>query len=259
MKDIKLSVQKTYSEIAKGNTTGCCGTAGPKYAHEEALGYDRSDLEKIPEGAVLGVGCGNPVALASLREGEVVLDLGSGAGIDVFLAADRVGPKGRVIGVDMTPEMLARARQNAEKGGYANVEFRQGEIEALPVEDGTVDCIISNCVINLSVDKGKTFGEAYRVLRHGGRLMVSDIVLTKELPREVVKSVEAYTGCVAGAVMMDDYLGAMEKVGFRDVKVVSSVDASFLAETTCGCGIIKKEDVAELGLKSIKVSAVKGE
>ncbi len=257
MKEIKLSVKKTYSGIAKGGKTGCCGGGKGKFAHEEAVGYDKAELSGIPEGAVLGVGCGNPVALASLREGETVLDLGSGAGIDAFMAAGRVGPKGRVIGVDMTPDMLSRARENAEKGGYSNVEFREGEIENLPVPDGSVDCVVSNCVINLSVDKARTFSEAYRVLRPGGRLMVSDIVLTRELPRAVVESVEAYTGCVSGAVMAEDYLSAIKGAGFRDVEVIASDDASFLAETTCGCGIVTRENISDLGLRSMKVRACK--
>jgi arsenite methyltransferase len=256
-KKIKLSVQKTYSGIAKGESGGCCGSAKPKFAHEEKIGYDVNELLGLPKGAVLGVGCGNPVALASLKEGEVVLDLGSGAGIDVFLAANRVGPSGRVIGVDMTPEMLARAKKNAEDGKFTNVEFRHGEIEALPVVDSSIDCVISNCVINLSVDKDKTFSESYRVLRSGGRLMVSDIVLTKDLPRAVVENVEAYTGCVSGAVKYDDYVSAVKRAGFTDVTVISMDDASFLAETTCGCGIVTKDNVSDLGLRSLKLLAKK--
>ena len=204
-KKIKLSVQKTYSGIAKGESGGCCGSIKPKFAHEEKIGYDVKELLGLPKGAVLGVGCGNPVALASLKEGEVVLDFGSGAGIDVSPAANRVGPSGRVIGVDMTPEMLSRAMRERRRRKIHDVEFRHGEIEALPVDDGSIDCVISNCVINLSVDKDKTFSESYRVLKSGGRLMVSDIVLTKDLPRAVVENVEAYTGCVSGAVKYDDY------------------------------------------------------
>jgi len=257
MKKIQLSVQKTYSEIAKGNVTGCCGTDKPKFAHEKSIGYDVDELETLPEGAVLGVGCGNPVALASLRDGEVVVDLGAGAGIDAFLAAGRVGASGRVIGVDMTDEMLERARVNAANGGFGNVEFLKGRIEELPVDDHTADCVISNCVINLSVDKDATFSEAYRVLKPGGRLMVSDIVLTKDLPREIVENVEAYTGCVSGAVLMDDYIASIHKAGFSDVKVVSLDDASFLAQTTCGCGIVTKDNIDELGLRSMKVFAVR--
>jgi len=256
-KKIKLSVQKTYSGIAKGETGGCCGLVKPEFAHEEKIGYDVNELLGLPKGAVLGVGCGNPVALASLKEGEVVLDLGSGAGIDVFLAANRVGPSGRVIGVDMTPEMLSRSMKNAEDGKFTNVEFRHGEIEALPVVDGSIDCVISNCVINLSVDKDKTFSESYRVLKSGGRLMVSDIVLTKDLPRAVVENVEAYTGCVSGAVKYDDYISAVKRAGFTDVTVISMDAASFLAETTCGCGIVTKDNVSDLGLRSIKVLAKK--
>jgi SAM-dependent methyltransferase len=257
MKKIQLHVQNTYSEIAKGNKTGCCGTERPKFEHEESIGYDVAELEALPEGAVLGVGCGNPVALASLREGEVVIDLGAGAGIDAFLAAGRVGKTGRVIGVDMTDEMLDRARANAAKGGFTNVEFIKGEIEDMPVPDNTADCVISNCVINLSVDKDRTFSEAFRTLRPGGRLMVSDIVLTKDLPREIVENVEAYTGCVSGAVLMDEYIAAIKNAGFTDVKVVSLDDASFLAETTCGCGIVTKDNIDDLGLRSMKVSAAK--
>jgi arsenite methyltransferase len=256
MKKIKLGVMKTYSEVAKGGQ-GCCGPAGPRYAHEEKIGYDPKDLKKIPESAVLGVGCGNPVAVASLKKGEVVLDLGSGAGIDVFLAADKVGSTGRVIGVDMTPEMIERARDNAEKGGFKNVEFRLGEIENLPVDDGTIDCVISNCVINLSVDKDKTFAEAYRVLRPGGRLMVSDIVLTKELPREITDNAEAYSACIAGAVMLDGYLDSIRRAGFLEAKVLSSTDASFLAEAACSCGTLIMDNISDLGLRSIKVLALK--
>ena len=168
----------------------------------------------IPEGANLGLGCGNPVALASLRPGETVLDLGSGGGIDCFLAARKVGPEGRVIGVDMTAEMIHLARENAQKSGLKNVEFRLGEIENLPLEDGSVDAVISNCVINLSTDKERVFREIYRVLKPGGRMMVSDIVLDGELPAKVKDSVAAYTGCIGGALKRDDYLAAIVKAGF---------------------------------------------
>ncbi len=204
----------------------------------------------MPEGANLGFGCGNPVAIASLKEGEIVLDLGSGAGFDAFLAAQRVGKTGRVIGVDMTPEMIEKARANAAKGSYSNVEFRLGEIEKLPVEDNCVDAIISNCVINLSPDKQRVFAEAFRVLKPGGRLMVSDLVLVKELPAALKGSVEAYVGCLAGAIRKDDYLNFISLAGFRDVKVVSEtsypVDAMF-----------EKLKGAEGAIAGIKVSAVK--
>jgi len=174
----------------------------------------------VPDGANLGLGCGNPVALASLSEGETVMDLGSGAGFDCFLAANRVGKKGRVIGVDMTPEMLEKARENAAKGGYDNVEFRLGEIENLPAVDNSVDAVISNCVINLSPDKGRVFAEAFRVLKPGGRLMVSDIVILRELPDFIRKSAAAYVGCISGALLKDEYIGMIEKAGFGKVTVM---------------------------------------
>ena len=184
------------------------------------MGYSEAEMAAAPEGANLGLGCGNPTALASLKSGEVVLDLGSGAGFDCFLAAKKVGATGRVIGVDMTPEMIEKARKNAEKAGVANVEFRLGEIENLPVADNSVDVVISNCVINLAPDKKRVFAEAFRVLRPGGRLMVSDIVLLAELPQVIMDSVAAHVGCLAGASRKQDYLGAVEVAGFRDVQVV---------------------------------------
>jgi SAM-dependent methyltransferase len=225
-KDMKDVVREKYGKIAATSGTccpsaSCCG--GPAVVTEigKKIGYADSDLAMVPEGANLGLGCGNPIALASLREGETVLDLGSGAGFDCFLAADRVGKTGRVIGVDMTPEMIERARENARRDKIENVEFRFGDIEHLPVEEGSVDVIISNCVINLAPDKGRVFQEAFRVLKPGGRLMVSDIVLTRPLPDFVKNSVAAYIGCVAGAALKADYLGAMRQAGFEDVTVQS--------------------------------------
>ncbi len=225
-KDIKKMVRKGYGRIAKrgdsccapANT--CCGGAGLAESIGKQIGYTDEELNAVPEGSNLGLGCGNPVALASLKEGEVVLDLGSGAGFDCFLAADKVGRKGRVIGVDMTPEMVEKARENARNGGYATVEFRLGEIENLPVEDGAVDVVISNCVINLVPDKRKAFAEAFRVLKPGGRLMVSDVVLLKELPPIIKNSVEAYIGCLSGAMLKDDYLQAIREAGFRSVEII---------------------------------------
>ena len=185
------------------------------------IGYTEGELATIPEDANLGLGCGNPVAIASLKEGETVLDLGSGAGIDCFLAAERVGPKGKVYGVDMTPEMLRRARGAAKEGGYRNVVFKKGEIEDLPLPDASVDVIISNCVINLSPDKPRVFAEAFRVLRPGGRLMVSDIVLLRKLPQGLLDSAAAYSACIAGSARKSEYLAMVREAGFGGVKVTS--------------------------------------
>lgn len=185
------------------------------------VGYSPEELMSLPEETKTGLGCGNPTALASLQEGEVVLDLGAGGGIDCFLASNAVGKNGKVIGVDMTPEMLSLARSNARKGDYGNVEFRLGEIENLPVADSSIDVIISNCVINLSTQKPRVFAEAFRVLKPGGRLMVSDIVLTGELPEDIRSSLEAYAGCIAGASHKEDYLAMISAAGFDHVKVVS--------------------------------------
>ena len=224
--EIRKSVREGYARVARtsgsccGPTKGCCGTSAPE-AVSRAVGYSDEELAALPEGANLGLGCGTPVAVASLRPGETVLDLGSGAGIDCFLAAQKVGPTGRVIGVDMTPEMLEKARQNAGKVGAANVEFRLGEIEHLPVSDNSVDAVISNCVINLSPDKPQVFRDAFRVLKPGGRLMVSDLALTAELPALVRNSVAAYIGCVAGALLKTQYLAGVSGAGFTDVRVVS--------------------------------------
>jgi SAM-dependent methyltransferase len=184
-------------------------------------GYSEDEIAAAPEGANLGVGCGNPGAIERLHPGETVLDLGSGAGFDAFLAARAVGPTGRVIGVDMTDAMLERARENARRGGLRNVEFRSGAIEALPVEDASVDVVLSNCVINLSPEKGRVFREAFRVLRPGGRLQVSDIVLERPLPAALRASVEAYVGCIAGASLREDYLRDIREAGFGDVRVES--------------------------------------
>lgn len=184
------------------------------------MGYRAQDLASVPEGANLGLGCGNPVALASLKAGETVLDLGSGAGFDAFLAAQRVGPGGQVIGVDMTSQMIERATTLASTHGYPNVEFRLGEIEALPVADGSVDAIISNCVVNLSTDKGRTFREAFRVLKPGGRLMVSDLVLERPLPEAIRQDLDAYGACIGGALLKADYLEAIWAAGFTGVAVV---------------------------------------
>jgi arsenite methyltransferase len=219
--EVRAVVRENYGSIAEGRTEGCGCGCGPAAGDVlEQIGYAEAQKAAIPEGANLGLGCGNPVAHAAIRPGETVLDLGSGGGIDCFLAARETGPSGRVIGVDMTPAMLDRARAATQKGGYANVEFRLGEIEHLPVADATVDVIISNCVINLSPDKPQVFREALRALKPGGRLVVSDLVLLKPLPEPLRASVELYVGCVAGASLREDYLRMMREAGFDDVSVV---------------------------------------
>lgn len=223
--EIKKVVREDYAAVARG-ARSCCGSTCSCNEGElvqtvsKDIGYSDEELKSVPDGANMGLGCGNPIALASLVEGETVLDLGSGGGFDCFLASNKVGQTGKVIGVDMTPEMLEKARGNAEKGGYRNVEFRLGEIENLPAADNSVDAIISNCVINLSTDKKQVFGEAFRVLKPGGRLMISDIVLLKELPDFILNSVAAYSGCISGAMLKDAYLEMIKEAGFQNVKIV---------------------------------------
>ena len=279
--DIKKTVREGYAKVAKSNgqssccapsssccspTSSCCGTANLAETISKQVGYTDEELTSVPDGANLGLGCGNPVALASLKQGEVVLDLGSGAGFDCFLAANRVGKKGKVIGVDMTPEMLEKARGNARKGDYTNIEFRLGEIENLPVADNHVDVVISNCVINLSPDKGRVFQEAYRVLKPGGRLMVSDLVLLKKLPDVIKKSVAAYVGCISGAMMKKDYLAAIKSAGFSEVNVVAEdgFNIDCIANDPTAQALIKEFDMPAAELKSIgssvrsvKIHAVK--
>lgn len=276
MKDeeIRKVVREGYAEIAKkGNS--CCAPSSPCCSQpsqaediSKKIGYSNEEITSVPEGANLGLGCGNPTALASLKEGETVLDLGSGAGFDAFLAANRVGKKGKVIGVDMTPEMIASARANAEKGGYENVEFRLGEIENLPAADNSIDAIISNCVINLSPDKRSVFLEAFRVLKPGGRLMVSDIVLLKELPGFIRESVAAYVGCISGAMLKNDYLTTIKGAGFQGVKVLEETPfpIDYITNDPLVEEVINKigatqEDIENFAdsVVSIKVQAVKPE
>ncbi len=239
-KKIKEVVKRRYAQIAKQDQRNCCSScacgASP-LSQAQAIGYLREDLEHIPEEAIMGLGCGNPTAIADLKPGEVVLDLGSGAGVDVFLAANKVGPTGRVIGVDMTEEMVDKARGIARSYGYHNVEFRLAEIEKLPIEDESVNVVISNCVINLSPDKSKVSQEAYRALRPGGRLIVSDIVSQRALPDNIKNDPGAWAECIAGALEQQEYLGEVKKAGFEDVMVVSSRE--FYTESK-GNGVIEK-------------------
>ena len=251
-KEIKKIVKKRYGSIAKQETSCCdskkvcCDTTSAENISKN-IGYTDEELRAVPDDANLGLGCGNPTAIASLKEGEIVLDLGSGAGFDCFLAANKVGKNGKVIGVDMTSDMIEKARANAVKGGYSNVEFRLGDIENLPVDNESVDVVVSNCVINLSPDKKRVFQEAYRVLKPGGRLVVSDIVLTKELPDAIKNSIEAYVGCVSGAAMKDRYLELIREAGFQDVTVTgeTSFPAELFVNDPTALSIIKEANITE--------------
>lgn len=216
-KEIKSAVRQIYAEVAEGKR--CCSTDLTELRNG-AGGYTKEEIASLPEGAALGLGCGNPTRIASIEPGMTVLDLGCGAGVDVFLAAQKVGPSGRVIGLDMTASMLEKARANAAAGGYANVDFRLGEIEKLPVETGTVDVILSNCVLNLVPDKDRAFTEAYRVLKPGGRIQISDMVTRGVMPSDVRNSMEQWTGCIAGALDRDVYLEKIRRAGFARVEVV---------------------------------------
>jgi arsenite methyltransferase len=270
-KDIREKVKDGYGKIARqsgncGCSSSCCGGSNLAQDISRTVGYTENEMGAVPAGANLGLGCGNPVAIASLKEGDIVLDLGSGAGFDAFLASPRVGRSGRVIGVDMTPEMVEKAGANALKGGYMNVEFKLGEIERLPVEDCSIDVIISNCVINLSPEKQKVFQESFRVLKPGGRLMVSDLVLVKELPDVIKGSVEAYVGCLAGAVRKDDYIAFIKDAGFKDIEVVGEANypiAAMANDATAKAVIndmsIKDSDLSEIenAVVSVKIHAVK--
>jgi SAM-dependent methyltransferase len=273
-KEIKQAVRERYREIALNETPCCASTSSccentpqPEATQDSSrsLGYSEEEMGSVPEGSNLGLGCGNPTALAALGPGEIVLDLGSGAGFDVFLAAQKVGETGKVIGVDMTPEMIDKARKNADSGAYRNVEFRLGEIDDLPLADDSVDVVISNCVINLAPDKREVFQEAFRVLKPGGRLLVSDIVLLRALPSFIRNSVHALTGCIAGALQKEDYLDAIQSAGFTDVRVVDEVSYS-IAETGATLTRISKQlripqtivkQATDSYVSSVKVSAIK--
>ncbi|MEM1348739.1 MAG: arsenite methyltransferase [Myxococcota bacterium] len=222
-------VRKVYGDIGAGRRQGCCATSScassPGESISERLGYDARQLGDVPERANLGLGCGNPTAMASLREGEVVVDLGSGGGLDAFIAAKQVGSSGRVIGVDMTPEMIDRARDNALGSEWAHVEFRLGEIEHLPIADSSADVIISNCVINLSSDKPRVFAEAFRVLRPGGRLAISDVLAERALPNEVLEDIASLVGCVSGAATIPELITMLDGAGFQQIAVSPSLES----------------------------------
>lgn len=271
---LREMVRKRYAEAARGSAAGsaggccapepkgddllvvsgcCCGSGAGGEELGRVLGYSDDELAAAPAGADLGLGCGNPQAIASLKPGETVLDLGSGAGFDCFLAARQVGESGRVIGVDMTPEMLARARENARKGGFANVEFRLGEIEHLPVADESVDVIISNCVINLSPEKEQVFREAFRVLRPGGRIAVADMVSLAPLPPEVREDLALYAGCVAGVATVGELRTMLTEAGFVDI-VIRPNDSEQLLEAW-GAGESLKNQVFSATIEARKPTA----
>jgi SAM-dependent methyltransferase len=247
MDELKITsvVREAYSGVVQ-NRTGCCsgGSCGADTRqHAKSCGYSDEELAAIPDGANFGLSCGNPTALAGLKEGEVVLDLGSGAGFDCFLAASIVGISGKAIGVDMTPAMLEKARENARTANVGNVEFRLGEIEHLPVVDNSVDVVISNCVINLSARKQQVFSEIHRVLKPGGRVSISDVALVAELPPEIKASAEAYVGCVAGAVLIDDYRRLVEASGLTDIRLT--------VKGSSGCGGKDSADPFAEGIASV--------
>lgn len=256
--NIRQQVIKTYKEIAKSNSSGCGCTSsccGPQTLIEEGfserLGYSKEEIAGVPSGANMGLGCGNPQAIADLKQGETIVDLGCGGGFDCFLAAKQVGDKGLVIGVDMTSEMISKARNNLQKTDHTNVEFRLGEIEHLPVADNSVDVIISNCVINLSPEKTKVFLDAYRVLKKGGRLAISDIVAIAEIPDSIKNDIEKYTGCIAGAAIISDIENDLKSVGFKNIKVnINEESRKFIEDWFPNTGV--DDFVASATIEAIK-------
>ncbi len=258
----RQSVRKAYSSVARANdeaaacgiASSCCGVSDDLAINtliSTRLGYTQSELESIPSGADMGLGCGNPKAIAALQQGEVVVDLGSGGGFDCFLAAAEVGGSGRVIGVDMTPDMISKARRNADKGGYANVEFRLGEIEFLPIADASADVIISNCVINLSPDKSQVFRDAFRILKPGGRLAISDVVATVELPQEMRNDADLVAGCMGNASLIDDLEDMMRDAGFSDIQIQPKDESrDFIRDWAPGSGV--EEYVVSATIEAVK-------
>ena len=261
--EIRQSVRQQYALVAESGEAGCgcslstcCVTpAISAKTLSRGLGYTTDDIETVPVGSNMGLGCGNPHAIAALKAGEIVLDLGSGGGFDCFLASQQVGDSGYVIGVDMTPEMITKARTNAEKGGYRNVEFRLGEIESLPVADDTVDAIISNCVINLSPDKASVFTEVFRTLKPGGRLAISDVVAYAQIPDYIKKDIELYTGCMAGASLVSDIEAMLHAIGFTGIHVIPKDESkSFISDWVPGTNIT--DYVVSANIEAVKPATI---
>ena len=260
--EIRQNVRDSYSEVAEASNSGdccgeqssCCGVSSDAAINtlvSTRLGYSEGDLDSVPDGADMGLGCGNPRAIASIKPGETVLDLGSGGGFDCFLAAAETGESGRVIGVDMTPTMVSKARHNADKGNYAQVEFRLGEIEHLPIANDVVDVIISNCVINLSPDKKQVFSEAFRVLKNGGRLAISDVVASTELPQEIRDDLQLYSGCMAGASQISELEQILADSGFTDIRIAPKDESKeFIKDWAPGRGV--EEYVVSATIEAVK-------
>lgn len=245
--DLKKFVRNKYSEIARASESCCCSTSccgSSPETRTKQMGYSEEDLKKVPQEAVKGLGCGNPVAYLDLERGEKVLDLGSGLGIDVFLASEKIGPKGLAVGIDASEDMVRKATEIAKREGYENVEFKYGEIEKIPFEDETFDAVTSNCVINLSTDKLGTYKEMYRVLKPGGRILISDIVTIGKLPEEVRKNPEAWAACIGGAVEKEEYLNIIRKAGFEGIEIASR-------------SILDSYDGPEAKILSLQVRALK--
>ena len=252
--EVREKVRSRYAEIAKTECSCCSSPSASSLGNAEVsakLGYSEEEMNAVPESSNMGLGCGNPQAIAALKAGEVVVDLGSGGGFDCFLAAARVGASGKVIGVDMTPEMISKARKNAVENKYENVEFRLGEIEYLPIPDNTADAIMSNCVINLSPDKPQVYREAWRILKPGGRIAISDVVAIKELPSEMKSSFGALSGCISGAETVPDIERILGAAGFRNIQIaVNEASGNFIKDWVPGSG-------AENYIRSSIITAIK--